>query len=156
MTRLNDASEVSKALTEGVCRSLELFSSALFSRTPDGGFIREASIGWEVGTAWHLLEDDPITKAARTTTKTGLRIDGVAWKDVSVPSGPARPLILMPIILRREVVALVLYAAHTNGADIDPNEARGLAELCTAAVFAFDQRVYASPGAGAAAMRILR
>ncbi len=40
--------------------------------------------------------------------------------------------------MRRELVAFALYSGHTNGADIDPDEARSLQALATSAEACYD------------------
>jgi hypothetical protein len=126
-------------LAPRVCNALALSSAAVFAATPDGGFVREAALGWPAGTAWHLLDDDAVVQRVHATHKAALRVDQAAWKDVNVPPGVAQPLLLIPILSRRKIVALVLYGAHTSGADIDPDEVRVLTDLCRAAAPIFDR-----------------
>jgi hypothetical protein len=127
----DDPASVQWLITARACDALGLSSSAFFLRADDGGFVRENAVGWELGTAWHLLADDAIVQ--RSTVGRSLRIDDLAWKDVKVPPGAARPTIVISVKNRRKTVALQFYGAHTTGLDVDPEELRGLVALCTAA-----------------------
>lgn len=44
----------------------------------------------------------------------------------------------MPVMLREELAAVVLYGPHRNGADIDPDEIRGVVLLVERAGAAYD------------------
>jgi hypothetical protein len=50
----------------------------------------------------------------------------------------AAPVLAMPITMRGELDGFVVYGAHQNGADIDPDEQRALAPLVRNAAIAFD------------------
>jgi hypothetical protein len=139
--RENDTSELRSALTTEVCTGIQLASAALFLSL-DGGFVRDSAAGWPSGTAWHLFGDDPIVRRIATASKRSLRVDDLEWQSINVPRGAARPLLVVPMSSRRKTVGLAMYGAHTNGADLDPDEVRGLIALCTAASPALDQREY--------------
>ncbi len=139
--RENDAGALRSALTTDVCTGIRLASAALFISL-DGGFVRESAAGWPSGTAWHLFGDDPIVRRIAIASKRSLRVDDLEWESINVPRGAARPLLVVPMSSRRKIVALAFYGAHTNGADLDPDEVRGLIALCTAASPAVDQREY--------------
>jgi hypothetical protein len=136
--REQDRSALRSQLTSEVCAGIQIASAAIFSSAPDGGFVRESAFGWPSGTAWHLLDDDTIVRRLSAAGKKSVRIDDLEWKSVKVPAGAARPMLAVPMTSRRRVVALAFYGAHTNFADIDPDEARGLVDLCVAATPAFD------------------
>jgi hypothetical protein len=44
----------------------------------------------------------------------------------------------MPVLLRDQLVAIVLYGPHRSGADIDPDEVRGVLLLVERAGAAYD------------------
>jgi len=133
--------EVQRLLTAGAAEALQLGSAAVFARVPDGGFIRQSALGWNPGTAWHLLATDPVVASIAVRRLRPFRIDDLAWDGAAVPTGAGRPALAVPLLARRRVVALALYGAHTSGAEIDPDETRLLADLCAAAAPAFDQHV---------------
>src|ERR1700680_891371 len=54
------------------------------------------------------------------------------------PSGPAHPVLALPITVRRELVTIVLYGAHTHGEPLDPDEIKAIAGLASAAAAAYD------------------
>ncbi|MGZ3499403.1 MAG: hypothetical protein ACXVAC_17705 [Vulcanimicrobiaceae bacterium] len=152
--RQNDAGALRSQLTSDVCTGIQLASAALFIPL-DGGFVREAAFGWPSGTVWHLLGDDPIVRHVSRAPKKSLRVDDLEWESINVPAGAAHPLLVVPMTSRRRIVGLALYGAHTSGADLDPDEVRGLVDLCAAASPAFDQVEYNGaffPGAVPAAV----
>ncbi|MGA8535694.1 MAG: hypothetical protein WB615_16415 [Candidatus Tumulicola sp.] len=125
-----DQNSVNQFVVEGA-QILQLDSAAIFARMPDGGFVREAAIGWSPGTAWHLLADDPIVARLEERARRPTRVTEEAWSDVRVPVGTGRPILAVPIGSARS--AFALFGAHADGRDIDPDETRGLADLCLAA-----------------------
>jgi hypothetical protein len=128
-----DIVKLEQLLNVAACEVLALASSALFLRSPDGGFVRDASVGWERGTTWHALSDDPLVAALRSDTAAAVRLDADAWPDAAIPRGDARPALVIPLRFRRTVCALQFYGAHLGGADLDPAEVSGLRELCSGA-----------------------
>lgn len=112
-------------------KALDLDSAALFVRMPDGGFVRQSAVGWNVGTAWHLFQDDRVVGALWGRDRRASRIGEDVWDGVRVPHGAAQPILAVPLGSSRS--AFALYSAHTDGRDIDPDEMRGLTDLCTAA-----------------------
>ena len=132
-----DISKLERLLNAAACEVLALSSSALFLQSSDGGFVREASVGWERGTTWHALRDDPIVATIRNDTAGAIRLDDDAWANAVVPLGPARPALVIPLRFQRKVCALQFYGAHLTGADLDAAEVRALKEICAGAAPAF-------------------
>jgi len=60
------------------------------------------------------------------------------WRTQDVPSGPAQPALALPIIIRRELAAIVFYGNHAHGEALDPDEIRAIAGLATGAAAAYD------------------
>jgi hypothetical protein len=110
---------------------LNLDSAALFVRTTDGGFVRQSAVGWPSGTAWHLFSDDRVVSEIIKHDRRAARIGEKTWAAIRVPDGVARPVLAVPIGSARS--AFALYGAHADGRDIDPDETRGLFDLCAAA-----------------------
>ena len=127
-------------LTSRVCDVLGLSSGAIFSLAHDDGFLREQAFGWPRGTTWHLLRDDSIATRLLECTTSFLRTDELAWDGVNVPAGVSCPVLIVPLRSRRKIVALLVCGAHSNGDDIDPDEARALVEVCASAAPMFEPR----------------
>jgi hypothetical protein len=132
----NSANEVLGPLTQGIGEAFSLASAAVFERLEDGGFVRVAACGWPKGTLWHILPDEPIIRTlhSRRAVKA---VDALKVNAAKLPSGTARPTVIVPILAGRNPVAVLFYGAHVNGAAIDPDELRllqGLASEC-ASVF---------------------
>jgi hypothetical protein len=60
------------------------------------------------------------------------------WRTDRVPSGPAHPIFALPIMARRELVAVSFYGSHLHGEALDPDEVKGLEGLATGAAAAYD------------------
>lgn len=126
----NDRSEIMRMLIGGVCKALGLASAAVFRASPDGGFIREYAVGWPSGSMWHLLSTDRIVRNTPPTVDKPLRVRDQWPLGVVVPQGFARPILCCAIGNHGRRAALFLYSAHTDGSEIDRDEARGLMKLC--------------------------
>ena len=50
----------------------------------------------------------------------------------------ANSVIVAPVLLRGQIIAIAFYGPHTNGADIDPDEEKALAPLLERAGAAYD------------------
>ncbi len=119
-------------------RALTLASAALFRRQRDGTYLREASEGWGGGTVARLdAADDPLLLLARTE-RGPISLHDHPWRSENVPSGAARPLIAVPIMVRDQLAALVFYGAHVHGETLDPDEIRILGDLANGAAAAYD------------------
>jgi len=119
-------------------RTLSLASAALFRRDRNGVFVREQSIGWD-GTELSSLDDDDIPLLMVAQTKNGpLSLDEHPWRTHKVPGGAARPMLALPILVRRELDVIVFYGSHEHGEALDPDEVRAIASLATGASAAYD------------------
>ena len=110
---------------------LQLDSAALFLRMPDGGFLRGSAFGWNAGTAWHVLADDAIVADLASRTHVATRLGESLWNEIRVPDGTGRPVLAVPVGSNGSIFAV--YGSHADGRDIDPDETRGLMDLCAAA-----------------------
>lgn len=119
-------------------RTLGLASAALFKRDRDGTYLREQSEGWSPGSLTHLdASDEPLLVLAQAT-HAPLSLYEHPWHRSQVPGGAARPALALPIVVRGELTALVLYGSHIHGEAIDPDEARLIGNLATGASAAYD------------------
>jgi len=129
---------VEELLTHDVAQALDLASSAAFRPTRDGGFVRSESTEWPPLATWHVLPDDPAAAdfASQSIKRLG---PGSALGGLAVPEGPGAPALAVPVQINGEVCKVLLYGAHRNGSDFNPqeiNELRWLAiEAGTASAY---------------------
>ena len=120
--------------------ALSLSSAALFrSDEPQpsvDAFSRVSDIGWRGATASTIEHDDPVVLELLAEDEP-LRLAEIGWHHDGLPQGNLSPILAVPIV-RRELVGIVLYGPHTNGADIDPEEMRALFRLARAAEATYD------------------
>ncbi len=128
---------VSELLVREPVDALVLVSAALFTRTPDESFAREAAIGWDAGHATSIDPGDTLVVHLEAE-QTPIDVHDIRWTRADVPSGPAHPHLAVPIVVRRRLVAFVLYGGHANGVALDPDEIRIIGGLMTGAGAAFD------------------
>jgi hypothetical protein len=126
----NDGQQTMHVLVRDACKALGLVSAAAFRAVPDGGFIREDSTGWPAGTTWHLLSTDRIVRDMSVPVNRPLRVRDQWPAGTNMPRGSARPILCCPIGNHGRPLALMFYGGHTDGAEIDPDEARALMKLC--------------------------
>ncbi len=131
-------SVVEDAITADAARELDLASAALFRYVPEKhAFVRRRAVGWEETSAHELSADDPLIRFLKVA-RTPLRPGDARWTPGDVPSGIAAPALAIPMLLRGDVDAVVLYGAHSDHTEIDSAEAEELAELIERASAALD------------------
>jgi hypothetical protein len=124
-------SEVEAILVQRPHASLDLVSAALF-RHEEGAFRRSLAEGWGEGHAETLDPADPMLAPASTRKPFGL--DAGDARRSHLPSGPAQPIVAVPIADRFRLHALALYGEHTNGTDLTHDERAMLAKIAEEAV----------------------
>ncbi len=124
-------------LTREPLEALDLASAALFRRTENGALKRSASIGWAAGCLEEVEHDDPLALALEAGQEP-LRLSDMGWGPAALPARNCHPAFAMPLVVRRQLVGMVLYGAHRNGADLDPEEVKSLCDLAVAAAAAYD------------------
>ena len=129
---------VAEALVAEPVRSLSLASAALFRREKDGTYFREDSVGWQDSDLKRLDDNDDRLLALMQTEHGPLSLYEHPWRDKDVPSGSAHPVVALPIIVRRELAAVVFYGAHIHGEALDPDEIKAIAGLASGAAAAYD------------------
>ena len=60
------------------------------------------------------------------------------WHHGDLPAGNAQPVLAIPVLARRRVVAIALYGLHTSGVDLDADEVRAIERVTEAAGAAYD------------------
>ncbi|HEV3153761.1 MAG TPA: hypothetical protein VGZ02_08165 [Candidatus Baltobacteraceae bacterium] len=118
--------------------ALDLASAALFEQPkPESNWKRTKSIGWESHNLAEMDAGDPLVLHIEAEQAT-LRASHIRWPVEGVPHGRARPVIAVPVIARRRVIAIALYGEHAGGADLDADEIGAIENLAEAAGAAYD------------------
>ncbi len=128
---------VDRFLVHEPLRALDLTSAAIFHRDSAGHFVKETAIGSEFRGKTQLTSSDPLVLHLLAEERA-VRLADVTWPSDGSPSHFGDAVIAMPVLLRDELVAIVLYGPHHSGADIDPDEVRGMAQLVERAGAAYD------------------
>ncbi len=129
---------VAQALVKEPVRTLSLASGALFRRGQSAEFFREESEGWMTTDLSSLDDRDSHLLMLLQAENGPLSLYDHPWRTHDVPSGPAQPVLALPIIVRRELAAIVFYGAHTHGEALDPDEIKAIASLAPGAAAAYD------------------
>ncbi|HKW44789.1 MAG TPA: hypothetical protein VJN22_03970, partial [Candidatus Eremiobacteraceae bacterium] len=128
---------VDRMLVDEPVAALDLASAALF-RTDDGGrAVLTRHLGWPE-TCPSALEADDSLVLQLTADQTPLNLREVRWHRVDLPTATARPLLALPVTLRRRLAAFVLYSGHVGGEALDPTEQRIVSALAVGASAAYD------------------
>ena len=148
--RATSRADLYEPLTAGIRSAFSLTSVAFFERVEDGGFVRVAAAGWSVGTIWHILPGDPLITRAYNRVRA-IDIDSLQWGASDMPSGFARPAVMVPMVAGRQVLAILLLGAHENGTALAQDELRLILRLVEDAcpVFAMANTEVVRGGAGA-------
>ncbi len=131
-------SAVANCLVSEPVRAMSLASAALFRRSRDGIYTREQAEGWGTTDLSRLDEADETLLMLAQTENGPLSLYDHSWRPEGVPSGPAHPVIALPIMVRRELAAIVFYGAHVHGEGLDPDEIKAIAGLAPGAAAAYD------------------
>jgi len=136
VVRAESQEVVDRFLIHEPVRALELASAAIFRATGSGRFPREMAVGWEQAETHELTSSDPLVLHL-LAEESPVRLVDVVWPEDS-PSHLGDAVLAMPVLLRDQMAAIVLYGPHRNGADIDPDEVRAIALLVERAGAAYD------------------
>jgi hypothetical protein len=129
---------VAEVLVAEPVRAVGLASAALFRRCRDGSLHREQSIGWSDLEVTVLNEGDDHFIALLLATNGPLSLYDHPWRSQGVPPGPGCPVLALPIIVRRQLAAVVFYGSHPHGEALDPDEIKAIAGLAPGAAAAYD------------------
>ena len=128
---------VDRFLVHEPVEALKLASAALFHRA--GGeprFLRDMSVGWSEADVTELTGEDPLVLHLLAEGEP-VRLADIVWSTGGIPS-VGHAVLATPVMLRDELVTIVLYGPHRNGADIDPDEVRSLTHLTQSAGASYD------------------
>ena len=129
---------VAHALIAEPVRALSLGSAALFKLGQDGSYIRETSEGWSETDISKLDREDDHLMTLLLAENGPVSLYDHPWRIQGTPSGPSHPVLALPIIVRRELTAIVFYGAHIHGEALDPDEIKAIAGLAPGAAAAYD------------------
>lgn len=106
-----------------VAETLGLASVAVFERTLDGGFVRNAACGWPDGTAWHLLPGETLTHSLEGGATVIALPDELA-DDYALRAAHARPRVALTIRRGGCVERVVLVGPYRDGGRLDRDAIR--------------------------------
>ena len=114
-----------KRVAGEVAATLGLASVAVFERSSDGGFVRDAAYGWPDGTAWHLLPGESLTHSLDDGA-TVIALPDELSGDYAFPTAQARPLVALTIRRGGCVERVVLVGPYRDGARLDRDAIRSM------------------------------
>ena len=131
------AEAVDHFVTDEPAEAYNLTSAAMFRRADDADLVRVTNRSWPPETLARLLAIDPLI-AHLVHQRGPLDLDEIAWHEPALPSGPARPILAVPIIIRDRLFGVAFYGEHASHEAFDPDELSRLRDLAVAAAAAYD------------------
>jgi len=128
---------VDRLLVDEPVAALDLTSAALFRTDDDGKAILARHQGWPDSSPTMLDADDSLLLQL-TADQAPLDLREVHWHRDDLPVATARPLLALPVTVRRRLAAFVLYSGHAGGEALDPTEQRSIGSLAIGAAAAYD------------------
>jgi hypothetical protein len=124
-------------LVQESARALRLASVAVFRRVDAGQFVRASALGWNGVACDTIGADDPLVLDLQAQ-KRGVAGGPFLSDRSDVPQGASAPIFAVPIRIRERTIGFVLFGAHLNASDIDPNEQGILESFVARATIAYD------------------
>ena len=135
LARVESIGSVDQFVVHEPVQALGLTSGALFRRNEHGSYLRRIETGWTAADVREFGAHDPLV--LHLSTENGpVRLSEVTWG--SRTPRLANSVLVAPVLLRDQIVAIALYGPHTTGADIDPDEQKAIAPLLERAGAAYD------------------
>ena len=128
---------VDRMLVDEPAEALDLASAALFRTNDDGRAVLARHRGWPETSPSALDADDSLVLQL-TADQTPLDLREMRWHRPDLPTATARPLLALPVTVRRRLAAFVLYSGHVGGEALDPTEQRFVNALAVGAAAAYD------------------
>lgn len=128
---------VDRMLVEEPVAALDLTAAALFRTDDNGRAVLACHSGWPE-TSPSALDPDDSLLLQLTADQTPLDLREVHWHRDDLPVATARPLLALPVTVRRRLAAFVLYSGHRGGEALDPTEQRSIGSLAIGAAAAYD------------------
>ena len=133
----SSADAIREFLVDEPHAALGLSSAALFEPADARKWKRTRAIGWADDTLQELAANDALVLHV-LAEQAPVKTMNMRWAASSLPIGLAHPVVAVPVLARRRVVAIALYGQHANGADIDADEIAAIQRVADAAGAAFD------------------
>jgi hypothetical protein len=131
------SASVDDALVHDAADTLALSSAALFARASTAQpFRRAAARGWQPENAVEIETDSLLVRSLRSLERP-IFLDDVAISSARFPEGALRPSLAIPLVAQHDLLGVVLYGSHSDGASLDPEEVSLLARLTSAAATAY-------------------
>ena len=125
-------------LTAEPVHAFELTSGATFVRSDDESFRLIFALGWDERSTTQMPHDDLLLARLRAT-REALPLHGLYWPGLEhCPEGVLAPVLALPVLIRSQLAAIVLFGPHAGGEAFDPDELRSLSAVCVGASAAFD------------------
>jgi hypothetical protein len=128
---------VDRMLVDEPVAALDLTSAALFRTDDSGRAVLAFHRGWPETSPSALDADDSLLLQL-TADQMPLDLREVHWHRDDLPVATARPLLALPVTVRRRLAAFVLYSGHRGGEALDPTEQRSIGSLAIGAAAAYD------------------
>jgi hypothetical protein len=116
---------IESAVLREPVEAYSLSCAELYKRDDSGGYLRN-------GNAL-----DPMVSLRLQGARRSVRLHELERSNSTDLAGNG-PVIAVPVFVQERLHAIALYGAHTNGEDIDPDEAESLEAVCNAAGIAYD------------------
>jgi hypothetical protein len=129
---------VDELLTSAPLEAWQLGSAAVFRRQDDNRYLRTAAAGWGDGMAGSFDGNDVLLLTLQEELAP-IRLADIRWQPTSVPAADQRPVLAVPIVVRRSLVGVALYAGPLSGEAFDPDAITLLERLAAGAAGAYDQ-----------------
>jgi hypothetical protein len=127
---------IDKLVVDESARALQLRSVAIFRRE-DASFRREAAVGWNEVRSNRIAAEDSFVLDLQAQ-KTGVAASPFLAQRDDMPQGAAAPSFAVPICIREQMIGFVVFGAHLNASDIDPDEQQILERFVARATVAYD------------------
>jgi len=117
--------------------AFELLSAAVLARGENGEFVRRTTAGDTACGPRSVGIDDRLALILEADPAP-VRLHDIQWEPAYDGEASSAPVLAVPLVARRQLQAIVLYGAHSNGADLDHDEIRSINALAVAAASAYD------------------
>jgi DNA-binding SARP family transcriptional activator len=114
--------------------ALDLVAGGVYRLTPDGWYVQMSTQG--AGLPAQLRTDDPLIVRMRTYGEP-LRLSDRLLEQIGSSLREQSLALAIPLYVDGSLCSVVLYGAHANGSDLDPQEVSAIVALRRAAELAF-------------------
>ena len=130
-------SAVDELLATSPADTWELSSAAVFRRERDN-YVKTAGVRWPDSATQTFPADDVLMLQLQAELQP-IRLGEIRWSPDGLPPGDARPVLAVPIVVRRTLAGVALYGGPGSGEAFDPDALATLKSLAAGAADAYDQ-----------------